>query len=115
MGLLQIKEKALSFICFLLAEFLDQLRNVMYTSSKANQTLIGHVISSEESVESSLQCMTYCANIANGPQCKSFNHNKKTAKCQLNNETERDGIDHIRQMEGYNHYYISKSNPIMLP
>ena len=114
MGLLQIKEKALSFVCFLLAEFLDQLRNVMYTSSKANQTLIGHVISSEESVESSLQCMTYCANMANG-QCKSFNHNKKTAKCQLNNETGRDGIDDMRQIEGYNHYFISKSNPIMLP
>lgn len=86
----------------------------MYTSSKANQTLIGHVISSEKFVESSLQCMKYCVNMANG-HCKSFNHKKKTGKCQLNNETERDGIDVMRQVEGYNHYYISKSHPIMLP
>lgn len=86
----------------------------MYTSSKTNLALIGHVISSEKSVESSLQCMEYCVNMANG-ECKSFNHNKKTGKCQLNNETERDGTDDMKQIEGYNHYYISKSNPIMLP
>ena len=86
----------------------------MFTSTKANHTLISHVISSEKSVESSLQCMKYCASMANG-QCKSFNHNKVTGECQLNNETGRDEIDNMRQIEGYNHYYISKSNPMMLP
>lgn len=86
----------------------------MYTSSKANHTLIGHVISSEKSEENSLQCMKYCANMANG-QCKSFNHNEVTGECQLNNETGREGIDDISVIEGYNYYYISKTDPIMLP
>ena len=104
----------MAILFLLLAEFLDQLSNVMYTSSKANHTVIGHVMWSEKSVESSLQCMKYCASMANG-QCKSFNHNKVTGECQLNNETGRDEIDNMRQIEGYNHYYISKSNPMMLP
>ena len=86
----------------------------MFTSSKANHTLIGHVISFGKSVESSLQCMKYCANMANG-QCKSFNHNKATGECQLNNETGRDEIDDLKLREGYNHYYISTTDPIMLP
>ena len=86
----------------------------MYTSSKANHILIGHVISSVTSVESSLQCMKYCARMANG-QCKSFNHNKVTGECQLNNETGRDEIDDMEIRKGYNHYYISKTEPIILP
>ena len=98
----------------LLAEFLDRLSNVMYASSKTNRTLNGHVISSEKSVESSLQCMKHCANIANG-QCKSFNHNEVAGECQLNNETGRDGVDDLKITEGYNHYYITKTDPIMLP
>ena len=95
-------------------EFADQLKNVMYTSSKANHTLTGHVISSEKSVENSLQCMKYCANLANG-DCKSFNHNAATGECQLNNETGRDNIDDMKLREGYGHYYITKTDPIMLP
>lgn len=103
------------FVCFLLfAEFLDQLGNVMFTSTKANHTLISHVISSEKSVESSLQCMKYCASMANG-QCKSFNHNKVTGECQLNNGTGRDEIDDTKIREGYNHYYLNKTDPIMSP
>ena len=86
----------------------------MYTSSKANHTLTGHVISSEKSVENSLQCMKYCANLANR-QCKSFNHNKVTGECQLNNETGRDEIDDIKIAKEYNHYYITKTDPIMSP
>jgi len=35
-------------------EFADQLKNVMYTSSKAKHTLTGHVMSSVKSVENSL-------------------------------------------------------------
>ena len=89
-------------------EFSDQLKNVMYTSSKANHILTSHVILSEESVENSLQCMQYCANLANG-QCKSFNHNKETGECQLNNETGRDEIDDMKLREGYNQYYITKT------
>ena len=96
------------------AEFLDQLSSVMYTSSKANHTLTGHVISSEKSGKSSLQCMKYCTSMADG-KCKSFNHNKVTSECQLNNETGRDEIDDMKLTEGYNHYYITKSNTIMLP
>ena len=95
-------------------EFVDQLNNVMYTSSKANHSLTGHVIASENSVESSLQCMKYCANSANG-QCKSFNHNEMTGECQLNNGTGRDEIDDMKIRKGYNHYDMSKSDLIMLP
>ena len=95
-------------------EFADQLTNVMYTSSKANHALTGHVISSEKSVENSLQCMKYCANSANR-QCESFNYNEVTGECQLNNETGRDEIDDLMLREGYNHYYITKTDPIMLP
>ena len=61
-------------------EFADQLKNVMYTSSKANHTLTGHVMSSVKSVENSLQFMEYCAKSSN-EQCKSFNHNKVTGEC----------------------------------
>ena len=86
----------------------------MYTSSKTNHTLTGHVISSEKSVESSLQCMKHCANLAKG-KCKSFNHNEVTGKCQLNNKTGRDEIDDMKPREGYNHYYITKTDPVMLP
>ena len=99
---------------FFLAEFLDQISNVMYTSSKANHTLTGHVISSKKSVENSLECMKYCASMANG-QCKSFNHNMVTSECQLNNETGRDEIDDMKIREGYSHYYITRTDPIMLP
>ena len=95
-------------------EFADQLKNVMYASSKANHALTGHLISSEKSVENSLRCMKYCANSANG-QCKSFNHNEVTGECQLNNETGRDEIEDMKLREGYNHYYITKTDPIMLP
>ena len=95
-------------------EFADQLENVMYTSSKANHTLNGHVISSEKSVENSLQCMKYCTNLANG-HCKSFNHNEVTGECQLNNETGRDETDDMKITEGYNHYYLTKTNAIMSP
>ena len=86
----------------------------MYTSSKTNHTLTGHVILSEKSVASSLQCMQYCANMANG-QCKSFNYKKVTGECQLNNETGRGEIDDMKLTEGYNHYYITKTDPIMPP
>ena len=90
-------------------EFAAQLENVMYTSSKANYTLTGHVILSEKSVENSLRCMKYCANLANG-QCKSFNHNEVTGECQLNNETGRDEIDgDMKPREGYTHYYITRT------
>ena len=86
----------------------------MYTSSNANHTLTGHVISSEKSVENSLQCMKYCASLANG-QCKSFNHNEVTGECQLNNDTGRDEIDDMKITKGYNHYYVTKADSIMLP
>ena len=95
-------------------EFADQLKNVMYTSSKANHALTGHVISSEKSVENSLQCMKYCANSANG-QCKSFNHNKVAGECQLKNETGQDEIEDMKLREGYNNYYITQTDHIMLP
>ena len=86
----------------------------MYTSSKADHTLTGHVISSEGSVENSLQCMKYCANIANG-QSKSFNHNEVKGECRLNNDTGRDEIDDMKLREGYNHYYITKTDTVMSP
>ena len=95
-------------------EFADQLKNVMYTSFKANHTLTGHVISSEKSVENSLQCMKYCANLANG-QCKSFSHNEETGECQLNNETGRGEIENMKPRGGYNHYYITKTDTVMSP
>ena len=86
----------------------------MYTSSITNHTLTGHVISSEKSIGSSLQCMKYCANIANG-QCKSFNHNEVTGECQLNNETGQDEIEDMKITDGYNHYYLTKTDAIMSP
>ena len=90
----------------------------MYTSTKPNDTLTGHVISSEKSIGSSLQCMKYCANMVKG-QCKSFKHNKVTGECQLKNETGRDEIDDNNNKDyiskGYNHYYITKTDPIMSP
>ena len=86
----------------------------MYTSSKANHCLTGHVISSEKSVENSLQCMKYCANLANG-QCTSFNHNEVTGECQLNNGTALGEMDDMKLREGYNHYYITKPITVMSP
>ena len=83
-------------------------------SSKVNHTLTGHVIASETSVGSSLQCMKYCANMANG-QCKSFNYNEITEECQLNNDTAHQGVDNMKMGEGFNHYYFSKSEMITLP
>ena len=97
-----------------LAEFVDQINNAIFTSSKDNQTLTGHVIASDTSVGSSLQCMQYCANMANG-KCESFNHNDMTGECQLNNKTGRQDIDDFKTREGYKHYYFSKSDMIMLP
>ncbi|KAL9982725.1 hypothetical protein ACROYT_G004809 [Oculina patagonica] len=95
-------------------EFADHLNNVMYTSSKANHMLTGHVIASETSVGSSLQCMQYCANLANG-QCKSFNYEELTGTCQLNNDTGIQEIDDMKIEEGYNHYYFFESDMISLP
>ena len=86
----------------------------MYTSSITNHTLTGHVISSEKSIGSSLQCMKYCANIANG-QCKSFNHNEVTGEFQLNNGTGQDEIEDMKITDGYNHYYLTKTDAIMSP
>ena len=97
-----------------LAEFSDQLNNVIYTSSKANQMLTGHVIASEKPVGSSLECMQYCANMANG-QCKSFNFKMSSGRCHLNSETGRQEIDDMETVEGYSHYEFSKSDIIMLP
>lgn len=97
-----------------ISDFVDQLNNVMFTSSKADRVLTGHVIASEGSVGSSLQCMKYCANSANG-QCKSFNHKKMTGECQLNNETGQQESNAMKTNVGYNHYYIAKSDMIVLP
>ncbi|KAL9982726.1 hypothetical protein ACROYT_G004810 [Oculina patagonica] len=95
-------------------EFVNQVNNVIYTSLKVNHTLTGHVIASETSVGSSLQCMQYCANLANG-QCKSFNYEELTGTCQLNSDTGKKENDDMKIIEGYNHYYIPKSDMISLP
>ncbi|KAL9982721.1 hypothetical protein ACROYT_G004801 [Oculina patagonica] len=95
-------------------EFADQLNNVMNTSSKANHSVTGHVIASETSVGSSLQCMQYCTNLAND-QCKPFNYQELTGTCQLNNDTGIQEIDEMKIIEGYNHYYVPKSEMISLP
>ena len=102
-------------MCFLhLAEFVDQLSNIIYSSYKIDQTLTGHVIATETSVGSSLQCMQYCANMANG-QCKSFNYKTSTGKCQLNSESGQQVIEDMTNKTNYNHFYMSQSDPIMLP
>ena len=86
----------------------------MYTASKANLMLTGHVIANEKPVGSSFQCMQYCANMANR-KCKSFNYKKNSRSCHLNSETGRQEIDDMETREGFSHYEFSKDDMIMLP
>lgn len=86
----------------------------MFTSYKAERLLTGHVIASEGSVASSIQCMQYCANSANG-ECKSFNHKKITGECQLNNATRPQESGEMKMKVGYSFYYGVESDMIVLP
>lgn len=80
--------------------------DAILTSHKADWLLTGHVMASERSVDNSLQCMQHCANSANG-HCRSFNYNRVTGECQLNNATghAQKSADRLKTKIGYSHYY----------
>ena len=96
-GLALIKRQATfsQLIYFLFVS--DICRQIEFDHSFDGQRLKNHVIRTAE-VQSERSCRTLCYM---EPNCVSYNFNKVTRKCELNNSTSREGEGNMESNSGY--------------
>ena len=75
----------------------DICRQIEFDHSFDGKRLKNHVIRTAE-VQSERSCRTLCYM---EPNCVSYNFNKVTRKCELNNSTSREGEGNMESNPGY--------------